>query len=1304
MKLLSLILLFSFSLPLSAKELEKKEKNTQNAALLDCVRPVAKYDMKVNNVRARLLTGGDLFSEAAYITPNPRPGQLPVSSIFAAGVWMGGVDKMGNIKLSAMAYRSSFFDFFSGPLDLNGTTEINNCEDWDKIFSVKGISIEKHIQAYKKAIELNQPMKCESIPEDIKYWPAKGNPFWKEEYDWELPDKPLANYWDMDNDGKYNPCAGDYPMLFSRDCDYAYHEGNRIPAEINYFIFNDNGGPQTLSGPSAMQMEFQVNAFAYESNDEINDITFYEYKLINKSSDDLLDCYFSWWVDPDLGCYTDDFFGCDPSRNMAYVYNEDALDGSTECLGSNTYGEDIPILGFDFVNGPMVSKVFKRDINGNFIFDNQGKKVILDPDPMSGKQDTLVEGRMSSFCYMATNGIDGFPIATDYPQFGQETGFYNYIRGLWADGTPYSSGDSGFNPTPTDTVKFAFPDDPNDNSGWSMCTAGLPEDDRTFVMSTGPMLMQPGSVNLLVMTVFTAFDNSYPCPDLSKLRYVDELAQKLMNDCFENGLTGPDAPEISGVEADKQITLNLYNETYSNNYNEGYKVKDSYIQEPFDPYYIFEGYKIFQLRDGSVTRQQINDSFYVREILQTDVQNQVSDIYNWKMVLNTDPSASDKYIWVPDLKVMGNNEGLLSSFTFTQDLFSSGDKTLINGKEYYFMAVAYAHNNWKNFDNITKIGQRTLYLQGLRNIKIYKFIPKQVFADNEPRLKITRISGEGNPHTFLQLEDFMYDRIMQPGFDGKMVYKTGYGPLQGKVTDESKNQNKIYRLEINGNFLYSRSECAFDEDAVWRLTNITDNVVLLDNKHLSYVKEYVLDQLGFSITINNHSEPGTMIFENNGGVGATLEYKDPTGTKWFSAVTEGGKIHNVKHKQLNYIRDYVLDPTGALSNLGNGYFVPFLSTRFESEPDLPFYLSPAARDFMAFMTNSANNSIKYRDLNNVDIVITSDKSKWSKCVVVETASNDYINAGFLTIGNSKNLEVRWSPSIDKNGNAVNDGTFGYSYFPGYAIDVETGKRLNIFFGENSVFSGQNASLLDGNKAIGGDLIFNPSSQITSVSPGVLKFVAGGQHYIYVTRQEYDECKTIYDKLKKTTSGISPSIINKSKAGPAVTWVSFPILSPDTEMKSISDGLIPNDLIIKLRVDNPYGESRKYNIERERDCETYSDQPVYEFGFDKFTSSIPTDKNLSKVFISPNPAQITGGTIQLTLMNIPDESLISIFDLNSKLIKRFNADDYQFDFRNQSGISKLNLTVNSGILPRGLYLVHIKSPKSNVDKVLKWILY
>jgi hypothetical protein len=504
---------------------------------LPCKRPTATYEMKVNSVRAKLSNGGDLFVDGGYFIPQINTGKSPVTAIYTAGVWMGGVDRAGNIKLSAVGYRTQGFDYFNGPLDNNGVSEAMSCTQWDKIFTVYGSNIEKHINYYKRAKELNLPLHCDSIPDDVKYWPAQGNKYFIEKYSWQLPDQPLANFLDMDNDGRYDPCAGDYPMIFSVSCDFPYHQGNKIPGEINYFIFNDNGGPHSLSGPNAMQMEFHVNAFAYENSDQVNDMTFYEYKLIHQATEDLVDCYFSWWIDPDIGCYQDDYIGCDPDRNMVYVYNQDAVDGfpSGGCGGYNYFEDDnIPVLGFDFVKGPLVSKVFKRDAKGAFLRDSLGFKIMMNPPPYTGAQDTLAEGGMSSFIYFENGFLDGFPVATIDPQHGRETGFYNYMRGLWSDGTPMTYGGSGYNPASTNTTKYAFPDAPNDPKGWSMCTSDIPFLDMRMVMSTGPMLMQPGRINYLTMSVFSSFYNKLPCPDLTRLRFIDDMAKKLFDDCIDS--------------------------------------------------------------------------------------------------------------------------------------------------------------------------------------------------------------------------------------------------------------------------------------------------------------------------------------------------------------------------------------------------------------------------------------------------------------------------------------------------------------------------------------------------------------------------------------------------------------------------------------------------------------------------------------------------------------------------------------------------------------------------------------------------
>jgi hypothetical protein len=68
------------------------------------------------------------------------------------------------------------------------------------------------------------------------------------------------------------------------------------------------------------------------------------------------------------------------------------------------------------------------------------------------------------------------------------------------------------------------------------------------------------------------------------------------------------------------------------------------------------------------------------------------------------------------------------------------------------------------------------------------------------------------------------------------------------------------------------------------------------------------------------------------------------------------------------------------------------------------------------------------------------------------------------------------------------------WFPGYAIDLETGARLYMAFGENSFLGGEN----------GADMIWNPTSNLVS---NVGTPLMGGVHPIY-----------IYSKDQKTLAG------------------------------------------------------------------------------------------------------------------------------------------------------------------------------------------
>jgi len=203
---------------------------------------------------------------------------------------------------------------------------------------------------------------------------------------------------------------------------------------------------------------------------------------------------------------------------------------------------------------------------------------------------------------------------------------------------------------------------------------------------------------------------------------------------------------------------------------------------------------------------------------------------------------------------------------------------------------------------------------------------------------------------------------------------------------------------------------------------------------------------------------------------------------------------------------------------------------------------------------------------SVDIVFTNDKSKWTKCPVVELA-----NSRDLSIGGAERHALRKSSSKDKDGNDI-EGT-GMSYFPGYAIDVEKGRRLNMMFGENSFFLGEN----------GGDMIWNPTANRARPGGGIGSVVFGGMHYVYVMETTYDEGESLKNKLE--TNSNAEQLANTYED--LAAWVLLPTLERGAELLSPADGLVPNDVTIRARVSKPY---TKYDNNNDGTLE----QPSYQF--------------------------------------------------------------------------------------------------------------
>lgn len=1315
-------------------------KETTTYLRANCQPGVSEIDQQINNVRARLTTGGDVWwnkDDGLYIVPKPAEGQLPVSAIFAGGVWVGGVDRSGNVKLAGVTYRSltSSFDWYPGPLDEAGATEADDCRNWDRFFTVLATEVAAHNTAFELSRSNNVAYDCDSIPENVKYWPGKGNPYWREKYNFELPNQTLGAFWDENEDGIYDPCDGDFPSIEIRDCGPENRNKAKelVPDEMIFWIYNDNGGPHRLTSGSAIQMEVQVQAFAYSTNDEINDMTFQRYKLINKANEDLVDCYFAMWVDPDLGCYTDDYIGCDVGRSLAYVYNEDAQDGQngTTCPGGvNTYGTRIPALGVDYFRGPRGPKVFVRDERtGAILKDQNGNTLLRDPIPQSGEIDTLVELGMTSFIYTNNAGVNSPPAATTDP-VGQDIQFYNNIRGLWKTGEAITFGGSGYNPGSRDSVRYVFPDAPDRNNGWSMCTASLPNGDRRTLQSTGPLLLQPSATNELIIGVVFVPDIDYPCPDISRLENADDIAQSLFNNCFDI-TDGPDAPDICGVELDKEIILALSNDrASSNNALLAYEEVDLKAPETVDDnLYRFEGYKIFQLADAGVTPQELGDISKARLIYQTDISNGVAEIFNWRSEPNPLPGSNNEPVWSFTRMVQGNNKGIQNTYRVVEDQFATGDRSLINQKPYHFMVLAYAYNNFENFDPKTVLGQRTPYLEGRRNVKVYSFTPRPIVytklnSEYGDGAQVVRLTGQGSGTQFLELEEGESARLIQNN-DGKVKYKNGAGPITVKVFNPFEIVDGKYKLEVIGEFDNSLANCGLRPGAKWQLTEVNTGEVVASETTIEKINEQVIYKKGFSIELAQTKEPGTQPGDGNGAIGQQFKYKDNT-KQWYNAMVSGSNLGAPLLPQTVFEPVELvssLDPNKELSKMGPGFFFPFATARYLTPPadQFPFYLSPAWRDGggQGLLLNNRLGSLFIKDLNNVDIVFTSNKDLWSRCIVVETSSPDYYTTiGAATKEGSKMLEVRPAVSVDKNGNPDPSAPPGLSWFPGYAIDVETGERLNIFFGENSSFSGANGIYMD-NPTAASDMIFNPTGQIFSTINGQLpmQIPLGGQHYIYVTRQKYDGCEKLRTALAKGTL-----LTRKIDPLSLVTWTSVAVGATSVPMLSMQNGLVPSDLTISLRVNNPFSKRRIIEeITQIKRCDVGAELPSYEF---EFTGKAVADLGqeeyegaLANVRAVPNPyyaysayeTNQFSNTIKIT--NLPERAIVTIYSLDGKFIRSFNREErpgvkagsnpangnsqirpsLEWDMKNAVGIP-----VSSGV-----YLIHIAAPELGEERTIKW---
>jgi hypothetical protein len=1401
-------------------ETANTEANLHQKVMANCAAPKLSQEIKYNNVRTIIYTGGDMWwdlvSSARYIIPKTEDTKNAVSSSFAGSVWLGGLDAGGQLKVAAMTYRQNGIDFWPGPLDTtNASADPAECARYDQIYTITRDEVDKFVTG-KGGITTN-----------ISSWPGNGNVSKNQ-------GRSLAPFYDVNGDGFYDPATGDYPAydvnnLALKD-QFGFCKSKLYGDYTLFWVFNDKGGIHTETDGVAIGVEVRAQAFEFKTNDEINNMSFYSYEIFNRSSFQLNKTYFTIWNDADLGYYLDDYVGCDVSRGLGYIYNADPFDETYS--GVNGYLDYPPSLGCDFFRGPIADNNDGIDNNQNGVVDEPGESI-----------------QMSRFTYY-NNNIGAFPNQTTNPELSIH--YYNYMTGFWKDGSNFTQGGNAYNGT--SPSQFVYDGDPVNNTGWTEKNAGNLPGDRRFLQSAGPFTLKPGAVNYITfgMPWAQSPNKGGNIESVKLLKVADDKAQALFDNCFKL-LDGPEAPDMTIQELDDELIIYLTNIKGTNNYkvfNNDYAEEDiTILSDPTstvpalsnpDKVYRFEGYQVYQVRDNLVTSTDLSDRAKAIPIFQCDLKNGISRLVNYL----PDNSVGS---FAPKIMVEGADAGITSTFKVTKDAFATGEnRKLVNNKSYYFIAVAYAYNNYLTYvPDVSPIqsisgnylGQKRPYLEG-RKLKKAAGIPHNFDQEKFGTVsqaeygfgpKITRIEGQGNGGNKLTLTQESEDAIVSNNFVANVTYESGQGPINIKIVDplNVKASEFSFRLinkqfKANGstypsfpltsiNAMPSPAATASNnwtgngannaalnvDNTSWELIDLSSGKAYHPNEPtwvpgtastsvaykdtvyqtIKVGNEFYFPELGFSINIKQVPDPGeTLNSLTNFGtlddtypgpspdafLGASLTYFNGT-ANWLNSLADvdgstpqnwilSGNTKTAGNEDAYYTKtaDAIpkpkafYDPNKLFGKILGGTWAPYpLCAGYYSvtpgsgiaparafggpafDPRvwaLDFYFQNSySLTINTPLTNAGNGpdegNTDLRKLSSALIVFTKDKSKWTRCPVLEMQERSN-----LSQGNAPFFSPRNHKSVNKNGdttsasgvsNNPDDANYisakGMGWFPGYAINIETGERLNMAFGEDSYQKESN----------GDDMRWNPKP-----ASAAFPYAFAGKHFVYVFAGNTIASKFTntgiftwetgalgldgadygvgkYDAAAKMMkifnsfydisnfSGLSPSgnFLSPLRAIERdIMWVSCPI--PKSTYTFADPANMPSDVKVQLNVSKPYRygfsgvstfTSQNYanfnqytNVNSPSLLTTHTlanaannNFPSYTFNTKDIATLFDqksTAKNaLDLIRVVPNPYYGSSSyetkriDNRVRITNLPNKCTIKIFTMNGTLIRTLKRD-------------------------------------------------
>lgn len=1363
---------------------------TVNAKGANCSPATANITMNFNDVSAFIEQGGSMFQDRQKSVAAYEVGGENLFAIYSGALWMGGTDVNGQLKLAAIRFRAGN-DFWPGPLSVTDGTgnydphfpvgddairdygeaniDPDQCIYFDRFYTIRKAEVIRYTIWW----ECNNGITPDCDPSEIT---APSNEELTRIYEWpahgradKFQDYYLAPYYDYDGDDAYDPAMGDIPWyddILGRN-DVECGVDRRVTLfgdETHWWVFNDKGNIHTETNGEPIGMEIRAQAFAFATNDEVNRMTFYNYEMINRGTQTLYNTYFSQYLDPDVGNYADDYVGCDVSRGLGYAYNGDALDETNG--GNQGYGENPPAIGVDFFEGPY-QDADGRDNVGPYYDENLQMEIV--PSVIQAQADTGIVykgigiGYSDSIIDNERFGMRRFTYYTataQYPYTDPQSAseYYNFMRGNWSNGENMVFGGLGYlsSTGATSTLSdYMFPGDSdplfwatggvNPGFEWSESNPGggsaNPAGDRRFVQSAGPFTLRPGAINnITVGIVYGRGNDGDPFSSVVAMRRADTKAQALFDACFKI-LDPPAAPRLRIQELENQLVLMIDNPLGSNNFEEGYEVEDEInITDPtVDRFYRFEGYQIYQMVNEDAGVGDIADASKARLVAQCDLENNVDRMINFEF-------DEDLGYSIPVEKVDGENLGIRHSFLLTEDAFAQGDRALINHKTYYYIAIAYAYNRFKEYDPTDPTlldGQKIPYISSRLSfdgtaVSSVPAVPHNPMPEADGTGQnidygsspiIRRLDGYGNGNRELELTSSSMASIVQNGILDTPEYDYGKGPIAIKVVDPLNVMDGYFECKFKD---YNTSTSNGADTASWVIyryenensSTPTDSVE--SQVAISSNNEQIIPEWGISVQITQRKyyvpdgASGGVEARTTDFISANMTFGDSS-KLWMTFVPDNDAFYptnwvrsgtyepNTDANDPGYecmdntlpsYRDY-LDPCSypdwAPGNhadgkkewariLGGG-IAPHKVVGYESS-----FMPMAYYNYGA--PTSAKNGSSISFLPSVDIVITSDKSKWTRCPVIELGRSSALNVGGAQPG-----ELRKSPSVDKNGNPDGSGSTGMGWFPGYAVDLESGARLYLAFGENSFLVSEN----------GADMLWNPTDQMADNggtplfggmhplyvfsynSKSINNYIPGYDHPAYIPSQADDNSgNQLYQDFQAILGGSSNQ---KRFTYGSISWVAYPMAASGYDLDPAN---LPTDVSIKLRVNKEYKNYSATGLN--------GGKPMYSWNM----SNIATEKGsqdrladaLDMINVVPSPYYAYSDyersrlDTRVKITNLPERCTVKIYTVNGKLVRTFKKDDpvtsLDWDLNNFKGIG----------VASGVYLIHVEVPGVG-EKIVKF---